>query len=232
MEHLTLIQQLAVLVLPLIFAITVHEAAHGWVADRLGDSTARRLGRITLNPIKHIDWVGTVLLPIGMFVISKLTLGVPFIFGWAKPVPVDPRNLHNPRRDMALVAIAGPGVNLLMALFWSILVLVGQSLLGAWPALGVPLVFMGAAGVFINVILMALNLIPLPPLDGGRVVTGLLPLKAARSYARIEPFGLPILLALLVTGLLGLVLWPVVQVTIELLPASGIVFDLFPLLIQ
>jgi Zn-dependent protease len=232
MEHLTLVQQLAVLVLPLIFAITVHEAAHGWVADRLGDGTARRLGRITLNPLKHIDWVGTVLLPIGMFVISKLTLGAPFIFGWAKPVPVDPRNLRNPRRDMALVAVAGPGVNLLMAVFWALMVLTGQALLGVWSALAVPLVFMGAAGVFINVILMALNLIPLPPLDGGRVVTGLLPLGLARVYAGIEPFGLPILIVLLVTGLLGWFLWPVVQGTIELLPASGIVFDLFPLLIQ
>jgi Zn-dependent protease len=147
-------------------------------------------------------------------------------------VPVDPRNLHNPRRDMALVAVAGPGVNLLMALIWSVLVLVGQGLLASLPEVAVPLVFMGAAGVFINVILMALNLIPLPPLDGGRVVTGLLPLGYARAFAKIEPYGLPILIGLLVTGLLGWFLWPIVQATIQLLPASGVVFDLFPLLIQ
>ncbi|MEJ2576823.1 MAG: site-2 protease family protein [Gammaproteobacteria bacterium] len=226
MEHLTLVQKLAALLLPLIFAITVHEAAHGWVADRLGDHTARSLGRITLNPLKHIDWVGTVLLPMAMFALTG------FMFGWAKPVPVDPRNLHNPRRDMALVAVAGPGVNLLMALIWSVLVLVGQGLLASLPEVAVPLVFMGAAGVFINVILMALNLIPLPPLDGGRVVTGLLPLGYARAFAKIEPYGLPILIGLLVTGLLGWFLWPIVQATIQLLPASGVVFDLFPLLIQ
>ncbi len=226
MEHLTLVQKLAALLLPLIFAITVHEAAHGWVADRLGDHTARSLGRITLNPLKHIDWVGTVLLPMAMFALTG------FMFGWAKPVPVDPRNLHNPRRDMALVAVAGPGVNLLMALIWSVLVLVGQGLLATLPEVAVPLVFMGAAGVFINVILMALNLIPLPPLDGGRVVTGLLPLGYARAFAKLEPYGLPILIGLLVTGLLGWFLWPIVQATIQLLPASGVVFDLFPLLIQ
>ena len=226
MEHLTLVQKLAALALPLIFAVTVHEAAHGWVADRLGDHTARSMGRITLNPIKHIDWLGTVALPMVMFALTG------FMFGWAKPVPVDPRKLGNPRRDMAIVAAAGPAVNLIMALIWALLILLGQQLLTSWPAVAVPLVFMGAAGVFINVILMALNLLPLPPLDGGRVVTGLLPLAYARGFAKLEPFGLPILIGLLVTGLLGWFLWPVVQGVIELLPASGIVFDLFPLLIQ
>lgn len=226
MEALTLVQKLAALALPLIFAITVHEAAHGWVADRLGDGTARSMGRITLNPIKHIDWLGTVLVPMGMFALTG------FLFGWAKPVPVDPRRLRHPRRDMALVAAAGPGVNLLMAVIWALLIMLGVQLVPGMPTLAVPLVFMGAAGVFINVILMALNLIPLPPLDGGRVVTGLLPLAYARIYAKLEPFGLPILIGLLVSGLLSWFLWPIVKMTIEILPASQIVFELFPLLIR
>ncbi|MFM1891451.1 MAG: hypothetical protein RLZ44_528 [Pseudomonadota bacterium] len=226
MQELTLVQKLAALVLPLIFAITVHEAAHGWVADRLGDKTARMLGRITLNPLKHIDWLGTIIVPLAMFALTG------FLFGWAKPVPVNPRNLHNPRRDMAIVAAAGPGVNLVMALIWSLLALLGTALLRSLPEVALPLVFMSAAGVFINVILMALNLLPLPPLDGGRVVTGLLPLDWARKYARIEPYGLPILVVLLVTGLLGWFVWPLVQTTIDLLPASNLVLNLFPLLVQ
>lgn len=226
MEELTLVQKLAALVLPLVFAITVHEAAHGWVADRLGDKTARMLGRITLNPIKHIDLLGTIVLPMAMFALTG------FLFGWAKPVPINPRNLRNPRRDMAIVAAAGPGVNLLMALLWSLLALLGAGLLGSAPQIALPLVFMSAAGVFINVILMALNLLPLPPLDGGRVVTGLLPLPLARQFARIEPFGLFILIALLLTQALGWLLWPVIAATIELLPASTLVLKLFPLLIQ
>lgn len=226
MQELTLVQKLAALVLPLIFAITVHEAAHGWVADRLGDKTARMLGRITLNPLKHIDWLGTIIVPMAMFALTG------FLFGWAKPVPVNPRNLHNPRRDMAIVAAAGPGVNLVMALIWSLLALLGTALLRSLPEVALPLVFMSAAGVFINVILMALNLLPLPPLDGGRVVTGLLPLDWARKYARIEPYGLPILVVLLVTGLLGWFVWPLVQTTIDLLPASNLVLNLFPLLVQ
>jgi Zn-dependent protease len=226
MGDLTLVAKLAALALPLIFAITVHEAAHGWVADRLGDHTARTQGRITLNPIKHIDWLGTVLVPMGMFALTG------FLFGWAKPVPVDPRRLRHPRRDMALVAVAGPGVNFLMAFIWAFVVVVGVLLVHGMPMLAVPMIFMGAAGVFINAILMALNLIPLPPLDGGRIVTGLLPLAYARIYAKVEPFGLLILIGLLVSGLLSWFLWPIVKATIEILPASGIVFDVFPLLVQ
>lgn len=226
MNELTLVQKLVALALPLILAVTVHEAAHGWVADRLGDNTARALGRITLNPIKHIDWLGTVILPMAMFA----TTG--FLFGWAKPVPVNPQNLRNPRRDMALVAVAGPGVNLIMALIWAVLALVATSLLQSVPQIGLPLVFMSAAGVFINVILMALNLLPLPPLDGGRVVTGLLPLRAARVFAKIEPFGFPILILMLLSGVLSWFLWPVVQMTIEALPGSQVVLSRFPMLIR
>ncbi len=221
MEALSLIQKLAVLALPLIFAITVHEAAHGYVADRLGDKTARMLGRITLNPIKHIDPVGTILVPMALFALTG------FIIGWAKPVPVDPRNLHNPRRDMALVAAAGPLSNLVMAILWGLAAVLGQTLLPTSNWLAEPLIYMGAAGVLINVILMVLNLIPLPPLDGGRVIVGLLPARLAASYARIEPYGMFILIALLVTGILGRVMWPLVILAIVMLPGSTAVLNIF-----
>ena len=221
MEELTLVQRLAVLVLPVILAITVHEAAHGYVADRLGDRTARMLGRITLNPLRHIDPIGTVLLPLGMYALTG------FMFGWAKPVPVNPRNLGNPRRDMAIVAVAGPLSNLAMAVLWSIAILVGGWLLPVSTWVGAPLVFMGAAGVLINVILLVLNMIPLPPLDGGRVLVGLLPAKLARVVSQVEPYGLFILIALLVTGVLGRIVLPFVIGAIVLLPGSNVVLSLF-----
>jgi Zn-dependent protease len=221
MEQLTLIQKLAVLALPVIFAVTLHEAAHGWVADRLGDRTARMMGRVTLNPLKHIDPIGTVLVPLGMFALTG------FMFGWAKPVPIDARNLKQPRRDMALVAAAGPAANLVMGLLWGFSILLGQSLLHSIPWFAVPLIYMGAAGVLINAILMVLNLIPIPPLDGSRVVTALLPLKAARSYAKIEPYGLFIVLALLVTGILARIVMPLVVITILLMPGAPVVLQLF-----
>ncbi len=221
MDELTLVQRLAVLVLPVILAITVHEAAHGYVADRLGDRTARMLGRITLNPLRHIDPIGTVLLPLGMYALTG------FMFGWAKPVPVNPRNLGNPRRDMAIVAVAGPLSNLVMALLWSIAILVGGWLLPVSTWVGAPLVFMGAAGVLINVILLVLNMIPLPPLDGGRVLVGLLPAKLARVVSQVEPYGLFILIALLVTGVLGRIVLPFVIGAIVLLPGSNVVLGIF-----
>jgi len=220
-EELTLIQRLAVLVLPVILAITVHEAAHGYVADRLGDRTARMLGRITLNPLRHIDPLGTVLLPLGMYALTG------FLFGWAKPVPVNPRNLHNPRRDMAIVAVAGPLSNLVMAVLWSIAILVGGWLLPVSAWVGAPLVYMGAAGVLINVILLVLNMLPLPPLDGGRVLVGVLPAKLARLVSQVEPYGLFILIALLVTGVLGRIVLPFVIGAIVLLPGSHVVLGIF-----
>ncbi|MEW8626980.1 MAG: site-2 protease family protein [Candidatus Thiodiazotropha sp.] len=222
MEGLSLIQMVAVLALPLIFAITVHEAAHGWMAKRLGDKTAEMLGRITLNPLKHIDPVGSVLVPIAAIMIT----GYPF--GWAKPVPVNWDNLHQPKRDMGLVALAGPGANLIMALIWATLVYVGVLLLEHFDWLGLPLMLMGVAGVVINLVLMALNLLPIPPLDGGRVVISLLPQKQALAYSRLEAYGLLIVLILLVSGVLGFILWPLVAFTIELLPASEIVNRLLP----
>ncbi|MCU7944393.1 MAG: site-2 protease family protein [Candidatus Thiodiazotropha sp. (ex Cardiolucina cf. quadrata)] len=226
MQGLSLIQKLAIFVLPLIFAITVHEAAHGWMAKRLGDKTAQMLGRVTLNPLKHIDPVGTILVPLGLYLLTG------FMFGWAKPVPVNWNNLHKPKRDMGLVALAGPGANLIMALIWSILVYVGALMLENFAWLGVPLVLMGVTGVLINTILMALNMLPVPPLDGGRVVYSLLPPKQAHAYSKLETYGLIIVLALLMTGLLGFILEPVVAITIMILPASDIVANLIPVILS
>ncbi|MFH7325231.1 site-2 protease family protein [Desulfurivibrio sp. C05AmB] len=202
MNELTLIQKIAVWALPLLFAITVHEVAHGWMARRLGDPTAMRLGRLTLNPIKHIDPVGTILVP-GIL----LMLGG-FIFGWAKPVPVNWHNLRDPRRDMMLVSAAGPLANLGMALLWGMVLKIGLILGGTAPLVGQPLIYMGGAGVFINLILMVLNLLPIPPLDGSRIVTGLLPPPLAAQYNRLENVGFIILIALLATGVLGSILGP------------------------
>lgn len=221
MHDLNTIQLLAVLTLPVLFAITVHEAAHGWMASRLGDRTALMLGRVTINPLKHIDPVGTVLVPLATFLLTG------FLFGWARPVPINGRNLHHPRRDLALVAIAGPAANLAMALLWGLVVQLGLALWGVSQWIALPLVYMGAAGVLINAILMALNLFPLLPLDGGRVLSALLPPAWSASLSRIEPFGLILLLALLVTGLLGDLLTPVIELIVGLLPGSGVVTELF-----
>ena len=224
MDELTLAQRIAVWALPLIFAVTVHEAAHGWVADRLGDPTARQLGRITFNPLPHIDLIGTILVPMLMLTFTG------FLIGWAKPVPVSVGRLGHPKRDMAIVAAAGPAVNLVMALVWSVLLLVAHQMVHSLPAVALPLVLMAIAGVFVNLVLMAINLLPVPPLDGGRILTGLLPLRLARVYARIEPFGLIILILLLMTGVIGLVLGPVVFGGIRLLPGSELVLGILPTL--
>lgn len=188
---MTLIQKIAVFALPVLFAITVHEAAHGWMADRLGDSTARRLGRLSLNPLRHIDPVGTVLLPLLTLWIGGL------VFGWAKPVPVAASHLRRPRRDMALVAIAGPASNLLMGIGWALVTRLAVHYHAVLGALTTPMIYMSLAGITINTILLVLNLLPLPPLDGGRVLVSLLPPRAAIAVARVEPFGLLILIALI-----------------------------------
>jgi len=224
MEEFTLVQKMAAIVLPLIFAVTLHEAAHGWVADKLGDSTARQLGRITVNPLRHIDWFGTILLPMLMMAFMG------FLFGWAKPVPVNMSRLRNPRRDMVWVVLAGPGTNVLMAILWSLLLLLADSSLTP-EALALPLAAMAVAGIFINLILMALNLLPILPLDGGRVLAGVLPAALARLYARIEPFGFFIIVGLLVAGLLGKVLTPVIFGGINLLPGTELVFGILPVLL-
>jgi Zn-dependent protease len=202
MPELSLAQKIVIWSLPILFGITLHEVAHGWMAKQLGDRTAEMLGRLTINPLKHIDPIGTVLLPLLLLAISN------FIFGWARPVPVTWENLKHPRRDMALVALAGPGANLLMILFWIIIIRAGAWFDPGTPWLAQMLILMGWAGVLINGVLMILNLIPIPPLDGSRVVSALLPRRAAYLYSRLEPFGLPILLLLLVTGLLGKLMMP------------------------
>ena len=195
---------IAIWAVPVLLAITLHEAAHGWVANKLGDPTARQLGRITMNPIKHIDRVGTVVIPL---VLALSRSG--FIFGWAKPVPVDPRHFKQPLLDMALVALAGPVSNFIMACGWALLITVSKGLL-ADSSMALHLIRVGQAGMMINIVLMVLNLVPIPPLDGGRVVAGVLPKEMALAYMRVEPFGMWIIIALLFSGLLGKILWPIV----------------------
>ena len=203
-----IIQGIAIYALPVIFAITMHEAAHGYIAKHFGDFTAFNEGRISLNPIRHIDLIGTILVPLTLFVLSKMTVGAGFLFGWAKPVPVNFSNLRQPKRDMLWVAAAGPGANLLMALFWALMI----KLAIAMPesSFAKPLALMGIAGIEINVILMVLNLLPLPPLDGGRMAISLLPHRIAYPFSRIEPYGFIILLGLLFSGVLGAVIGPVI----------------------
>ena len=206
MQQLNIIQQVAVWALPVLFAITVHEVAHGWVARRLGDPTAMMLGRLTLNPLKHIDPIGTVLVPLVLIVLGGV------IFGWAKPVPITAENLRHPKRDMAFVAAAGPLANLVMALFWALLMKLALILPSGLLDLALPLTYMGGAGITINVLLMVLNLLPLPPLDGSRVLAGFLPDPLAWKFSRLDQYGLIILLLLMVSGLLGKVMWPPVMI--------------------
>lgn len=198
--------------LPVLFAITLHEASHGYVARRFGDMTAAAAGRISLNPLRHIDPLGTIVLP----VITLLIGG--FMFGWAKPVPVRFDRLRNPKQDMIWVAAAGPLSNLAMALAWAVLLRLARELppdsaLLTWLALTC------AAGIVVNAMFFALNLLPLPPLDGGRIVAGLLPSRAAIQFEQIERFGIIILIALMALKVLWLVLGPVVQFTVQLVCA-------------
>jgi len=201
-----LVQSIAIAALPVILAITLHEAAHGYVARRFGDSTAWMEGRVTANPLKHIDPIGTVAVPLLILVTSMMAGTGGFLFGWAKPVPVNFGNLRNPKRDMLWVAAAGPGANLAMAMAWAALMKLAWLLPLNYFSL--PMARMAEIGILINVSLMVLNLLPLPPLDGGRIAVSLLPHRAAWKFAQIERFGFPILLILLFTGILGTVLRP------------------------
>jgi Zn-dependent protease len=193
---------------PVVFAITLHEAAHGYVARQFGDQTAAMLGRVTLNPLKHIDPIGTIAVPGFLLAMSLLTKAPLFIFGWAKPVPVQFANLRNPKRDMFWVAAAGPMANFVMAIGWGLLFKVASSEGTAGDA---ALAEMGEAGVQINLMLMALNLLPILPLDGGRIAVSLLPLRAASAYARLERYGFPLVIILLVTGVLGELMDPLLR---------------------
>ncbi|MEI2415552.1 site-2 protease family protein [Orrella sp. JC864] len=200
-----LIQTIVLYAIPVVFAITLHEAAHGYVARMFGDPTAAQAGRITLNPVRHIDPVGTILVPLGILLMSRILGGPALLFGWAKPVPVDWGRLHRPKRDMLWVAAAGPAANLFMAILWAIglrLMFESGTRSGFWFD-------MGLIGIQINLVLMALNLLPIPPLDGGRIVFSLLPSRMAWQYSRIEPYGLIIVVVLLVSGVLWTLLEPV-----------------------
>ncbi|MCF7970657.1 MAG: site-2 protease family protein [Methylococcaceae bacterium] len=198
MEELTLIQKIVVWVIPVIFAITVHEVAHGWVAKQYGDKTAWMLGRLTLNPLKHIDPVGTILVPGLMLAFTG------FVFGWAKPVPVNIRNLRNPKHDMAIVALAGPVANFLMALGWALFARLG--ILINTPEFSIPMIYVGIAGIMINLILGLLNLLPIPPLDGSRILSWALPGRLSLYYDQFEKYGFYLLVLLLMTDSLGVVL--------------------------
>jgi Zn-dependent protease len=201
LNELSLIQRIVVWILPVIFAITVHEVAHGWVAKKYGDNTASMLGRLTLNPIKHIDLVGTIILP-GLLLIT----GTGFIFGWAKPVPVNPNNFKHPRQNMAIVALAGPVSNLLMAIGWALIARLGVTLGSGNEPIALPLIYSGVAGISINLILMLLNMLPIPPLDGSRILSGMLPSYWAWQFNKLERFGFLILLGMLYFNVLGVIL--------------------------
>lgn len=197
-----LIQTLAIYAIPILLAITLHEAAHGYTARHFGDPTAYLAGRISLNPLRHVDPIGTILVPGAILVASKLIGGSAMLFGWAKPVPVDFTRLRNPKRDMLWVAAAGPFANLLMAVGWAALLkFAGMTPENLYTE-------MALAGIEINAVLMLLNLLPIPPLDGGRIAVSLLPHRLAWQFSRLEPYGLAILLVLLFTGVLSVILWP------------------------
>lgn len=202
-----IIQTICVLALPVIFAITLHEAAHAYVARLFGDPTATLLGRVSLNPVRHIDPVGTILVPVGILLMSKFLGGAPLLFGWAKPVPVDFGRLHRPKQDMLWVALAGPGANLVMALLWSLIcgTLISQGVRDGF------FFEVSLVGIQINLSLMALNLLPILPLDGGRVLFSLLPNQLAWQFGRLEPYGMLIVIVLLATGILDVLMKPIMS---------------------
>ena len=205
-----LVQTLAIYALPVLFAITLHEAAHGYVARHFGDMTAHAQGRISLNPVRHIDVVGTIVVPLVILLVS----GNKFLFGWAKPVPVNFGNLNHPKRDMLWVAAAGPAANFAMAFFWMLIYRLSAPD-GSLASDG--LLLMSRAGVLVNVVLMVLNLLPIPPLDGGRIAISLLPHSLAAGYARLEPYGFMIILVLLASNVLDRLMSPMISLVLRLL---------------
>jgi Zn-dependent protease len=224
MEELNIIQKIAVMALPLIFAIVLHEVAHGWVAEKLGDHTARNMGRLTLNPISHIDLFGTIIMPLVLFYLTNGKM----VFGYAKPVPINPYNFKDPKKGMALSSIAGPGINIVMALFFTLILRIIMPAFEdiitkqTWDLIALPVTLMLGYGIIINVVLAVLNLIPIPPLDGSRVVYWLLPERQASAYYRLEPYGTLILLALIGFGILGQILTPIIRPILTLLLGGDI----------
>ena len=215
MDIAALIQTILISALPIIFAITIHEAAHGYAARHFGDPTAWQAGRISLNPIRHIDPVGTLLVPGLILVTSYLASGTAMLFGWAKPVPVNFSRLRRPKADMLWVAAAGPAVNLVMALGWG--GLLKLAVLMPLNAYSRPLAEMSVTGINVNLVLMVLNLLPLPPLDGGRIAVSLLPMPMAVKFSQLERWGFPILILLLFTHVLDTIMWPVVALFKDLI---------------
>jgi Zn-dependent protease len=213
MDPASFLTKASVAVIPVLFAITLHEVAHGWVARHFGDRTAEMQGRLSLNPIRHIDPVGTVLVPALMLLLGG------FIFGWAKPVPVDPRNMRNPRGNMVWVSAAGPAANIAMALIWAFLMLVALRVDLGTASLWIEA--MARMGILINVLLAVFNMLPIPPLDGGQVLSNLLPRGAlSNALERIAPFGLFIVLGLLATGLLSPIIGPPVTAIVRLIASA------------
>ncbi len=212
------IANVVLLLIPAVLAVTVHEIAHGWVALQMGDTTAAEAGRLSLNPLRHVDPVGTLLVPATLYLMSKFVFGSPLFFGWARPVPVRWNRLQPVRPGIALVALAGPGANLLMLGGWTVLGLVLAHSAGAPAAL----IYMCEAGIIFNAAIMIINLIPVPPLDGSRIVTAVLPAPWAARYNRLEMYGLLIIVALLATGLLQQIVGPLLVGIAELLAALGL----------
>lgn len=206
-----LMMTIAIWTIPVLLAITLHEVAHGWAALYFGDRTAQLLGRLSLNPLKHIDPVGTIAVPLSLLVMSSLMGAQPFLFGWAKPVPVSIKNLPNPKGNMAWIAAAGPASNFAQAIVWALML---HLPMGDW------IHSMAIAGISINLILIALNLLPIPPLDGSRIVTAFLPNQLGWQYNRLEPYGFIILIGLMVLGWLSPILMPLFQLF------KGILFTL------
>lgn len=204
MDEFSLVQKVIIWAIPVLFAVTLHEVAHGWAALQFGDRTAQMLGRLTLNPLKHIDLLGTILIPI------LLMVTISFPFGWAKSLPITYENLRNPKAAMSMVAVAGPFSNLVMAVLWAVLAKVVVLYSDGRPWIE-PLLYMAMAGIFFNTILMVLNLLPIPPLDGGYLWESILPEQLSSRLVKLEPYGLFILVGLSLVGVLGAILWPLVM---------------------
>lgn len=213
MLELSTVQQVVVWILPVLFAITLHEAAHAWVAFRLGDTTAKLAGRVSFNPLRHIDPVGTVLVPILVMVLSQFS----FVFGWAKPVMINSSHFANPRRDTALAVAAGPMANLLMALLWTALMKLSLSLHPEISSISLFLFLSARAGILINLLLAIFNLLPIPPLDGSKIVAMMLPLKQALLYEKLEPYGFFILIAMMLSGILNWLISPPINWSLRVL---------------